>query len=467
MAESPKDPTIEKVEKRRPRWPRGRIVLAAAVGVVLIAASGVYGFLLHAHEFFPYAILKRGYHALLPHARHAMPKAKPSATRGSAAPDSIQRLANLPYLQGYRPATPGAAIRVDDRTRTAKGLNLFASGHAPVATLMDMEGTVVKTWTADAAKAFPGVALDHNEHARFLRRVHLLPDGSILALFDELGLVHLDPDSRILWAFQERTHHDLFVEENGKIWALARQLRVVPELRRDEPIWEDFIVELSPEGKLLRRISVIECFRKSSYAPLLANIGSQHDVLHTNTIRVLDGSLAGRSPLFRRGRLLLSLKNLNTVAVVDPDAGAVVWALSGQWYAQHSARFLPSGHLLLFDNLGLMRPASRILEIDLFTQKIVWSFGGRPGEEFLSETSGWVDRLPNGNTLITESNFGRVIEVTPDNQIVWEFVNPNRAGKKGDKVATIYEMERITRDLPSIRPPRAGSQAPPTRPAAP
>ena len=69
--------------------------------------------------------------------------------------------------------------------------------------------------------------------------------------------------------------------------------------------------------------------------------------------------------------------------------------------------------------------------------------------------------------MITESNFGRVIEVTPDSQIVWEFVNPNRAGKKGDKVATIYEMERVTRDLPWIKTPRAGSEVPPMRPAAP
>ena len=459
MAESPSEPAIERVGKRRPQWRRGRLVWTAGA-VVLIAASGAYGFLMHAHELFPYSILKHGYHALLPDAPHAMPKARPAAAgHVSAAPADVQRLANLPYLQGYRPATAGGAIRVNDRSRTAKGLNLFASGHAPVATLMDMDGKVVKTWAADAAKAFPGAALEHNEHARFLRRVHLLPDGSILALFDELGLVHLDPDSRILWSFRERVHHDFFVGEKGKIWVVSRELRLVPELRREKPVWEDFIVELSPEGKLLRRLSVIECFRRSGYAPLLANIGPQHDVLHTNSIRVLDGSLAGLSPFFQRGNVLISMKNLSTIAVVDPNAGVVVWALSGQWYAQHSARLLPSGHLLLFDNLGLMRPASRVLEIDPLTQKVVWRFGGRPGEELLSETSGWVDRLPNGNTLITESNFGRVIEVTHDNQIVWEFVNPNRAGKNGDKVATIYEMERITRDLPLIKLPTDGSAA--------
>jgi hypothetical protein len=444
-------------ENHRTGWDR----IAFVLGLLCLAAvSAIYGFFVHRNHLFPFRVARRAYEALapavLPHRFHL---ARPGAAEAPGAPEAIERLANLPYLQGYRPATGGGVIRVNDRARTAKGFNLFTSGHAPVATLMDMEGAVVKIWTVDTVKAFPGIAVDHNEHARFLRRVHLLPDGSILALFDELGLVHLDADSRVLWSFRERVHHDLFVDEKGKIWVLSRELRFVPELRREEPVWEDFVTELSPEGKFLRRFSVIECFRRSAYAPLLANASPLHDVIHTNSIRILDGSLAGRSPFFRRGNLLLSMKNLNTVAVVDPDAGVVVWALSGQWYAQHSARLLPSGHLLLFDNLGLMRPASRILEIDPFTQKVLWSFGGRSGEELLSETNGFVDRLPNGNTLITESNFGRVIEVTPDNRIVWEFVNPNRTGNKGDKVATIYEMERISRHLPFLKLPGAGSAA--------
>ena len=33
--------------------------------------------------------------------------------------------------------------------------------------------------------------------------------------------------------------------------------------------------------------------------------------------------------------------------------------------------------------------------------------------------------LLNGNTLITESNEGRIIEVTNTGDIVWEFLNPD------------------------------------------
>jgi len=68
-----------------------------------------------------------------------------------------------------------------------------------------------------------------------------------------------------------------------------------------------------------------------------------------------------------------------------------------------------------------------------------------------SDTMGWVQRLSGGNTLITETNSGRVLEVTPANRVAWEFVNPNRVGKKGELTAVVFAMERVSRDLPFFR----------------
>jgi hypothetical protein len=156
---------------------------------------------------------------------------------------------------------------------------------------------------------------------------------------------------------------------------------------------------------------------------------------------------------------------LSTIAVIDPDAGRVVWALSGQFHSQHSARLLATGHLLLFDNLGMMRAASRVLELDPLTQKVLWSWGAGPGESLRSEAVGWVERLPGGNTLITETKYGRVLEVTPDHRIVWEFVNPNRVGRRKELVAIIYFMKRVGRDLPFLAHSTAAlPSGPPTSP---
>ena len=37
---------------------------------------------------------------------------------------------------------------------------------------------------------------------------------------------------------------------------------------------------------------------------------------------------------------------------------------------------------------------------------------------------GNAQRLPNGNTLVCESSYGRFFEVTQEGEIVWEYVNP-------------------------------------------
>jgi hypothetical protein len=332
-------------------------------------------------------------------------------------------------------------------------LNFFTSSNAPIATLMDMDGTVVKTWSVDPEKTFPGIASEQRpQFGYFLRDAELMPDGGIVGLLDKIGLVRLDADSRVLWTWPGRAYHDVFIGEKGQIWTLLREKRVVPGMHHGDPVWDDFVVELSPEGKLRQKISLVECLQRSPFASLLANQRpEQADLFHTNSLVVLDGSLADRAPFLRRGNVLISMRSLNCVVVVEPESGRIVWALTGQWFAQHCARFLPNGHILLFDNLGSMRRASRVLEIDPLTQEILWSFGGTSSDDLFSETVGWVQRLPGGNTLITESNFGRVIEVTPEDRVVWEYQIQNRLGKKKDLVPVVYFMVRVPRDLPFLK----------------
>jgi len=183
---------------------------------------------------------------------------------------------------------------------------------------------------------------------------------------------------------------------------------------------------------------------------MMTRVSNDLDIFHTNSIFVLDGTLASRSPAFRQGNLLLSLHHFGLLAILDPEEGRIVWGLSGQWHGQHAARLLPTGRLLLFDNFGSMHAASRALEVDPFTQEIVWSWGAGPGQQLYTEASGDVQRLANGNTLICESNFGRAVEVTPDGRVVWEFWNPNRAGAKGELIATLYQIRRLPGDLPFL-----------------
>jgi Arylsulfotransferase (ASST) len=178
---------------------------------------------------------------------------------------------------------------------------------------------------------------------------------------------------------------------------------------------------------------------------------SEGDLFHTNSIQVFDGSLAARSPHFREGNILVSIHALGIVAILDPREERIVWALSGQWRAQHGPRLLENGRILMFDNFGTMRVGeSRALEVDPFTQEIVWRYGEGKGEGFSSPTSGLVQRLPNGDTLIVSSNQGRAIEVTPGKDVVWEYRNPFRSGEKNELVATLHQLERLPPDRPGF-----------------
>ena len=74
-----------------------------------------------------------------------------------------------------------------------------------------------------------------------------------------------------------------------------------------------------------------------------------------------------------------------------------------------------------------------------------WSF--KPTAKFFSSSWGSVQRLPNGNTFSLDCHKGRLFEVTPSGEIVWEYVSPfqwNRGGQALD--SGIYRAYRYGYD---------------------
>jgi hypothetical protein len=89
---------------------------------------------------------------------------------------------------------------------------------------------------------------------------------------------------------------------------------------------------------------------------------------------------------------------------------------------------LPNGNILIFDNgphrLDETFPFSRVIEVNPATNQIVWTYQEPFPYNFYSPRISNAERLPNGNTLINEGVFGRFFEVTPEGEVVWEYVNP-------------------------------------------
>lgn len=363
----------------------------------------------------------------------------------------------LPYLQGYRPAQDKPRVLEHDRGATFQGLNFYVSGHAAEAVLMDMGGRTLHRWRYPLRRLWPDLARDPAmAKLEYWRRAYLFPNGDLLGIYEGLGLVKLDARSRVLWSHRGGIHHDLSVLSDGTIYALDRDGKIIPRINPKEGVLEDFVTVFDASGKVLRRLSILECFERSPYAGLLRNMARSGDIFHTNTLEVLDGRFADRNPAFRKGNLLVSVLKLDTLAILDPERKTVVWALpgrpsgkpSGGWRRQHQPTFLDDGNLLLFDNTGAGPGRSRVLELNPLTGRTVWQFGDGPNEGLFSKTLGSCQRLPNGNTLITESENGRALEVTPEKRVAWEFYNPHRAGDHGELVAVLFEMIRLPPDFP-------------------
>ncbi|MHC4470632.1 MAG: arylsulfotransferase family protein [Planctomycetota bacterium] len=91
-------------------------------------------------------------------------------------------------------------------------------------------------------------------------------------------------------------------------------------------------------------------------------------------------------------------------------------------------------------------PAIGVDTIFVVCPGVVWSYQGDEAHPFYSMTCGTCQRLPNGNTLITESDSGRAFEVTRDKEIVWEYVSPYRSGANGELIATLFHVTRVKPD---------------------
>jgi hypothetical protein len=110
------------------------------------------------------------------------------------------------------------------------------------------------------------------------------------------------------------------------------------------------------------------------------------------------------------------------------------------------------------NGLGIYaRATSRILEVDPVSLEVVWSYAATG---FFSTNISSAQRLPNGNTLITEGAPGRLFEVTAEGDIVWEYMHPVFSGARGSNA--VYRGYRLPYDwIPQLDVPDETAVTPP------
>ncbi len=437
-------------------------VLHAAFLVALALLVLVSGALLTVADIFPGPQIARAYQG------------------GKALYDKMTAYQNVYASDLWHPArSPDRGVTVHDPFRAQDGVTLYTSGHEAAAYLVAMDGEVLHEWRRPFSTVWDEGAKvrrpQPDSHVYF-RKAMIYPNGDLLVVYEGVGdtpygygVVKLDRNSEVLWSYLGHAHHDIDIGPDGRIYVLTHEL-VDERLEGFEnlaaPRLDDFLVVLSPEGEELRKISLIHAVAASEYRHLLHTVSSHAvaDPLHTNTVNVITEEAAANFVFGEAGQILLSFRELGAIGVLDTDAERLVSASGGSWIGQHDPDILPNGNILLFDNYGHFdRPEgrSRVVEFDPRTMGIVWQYAGTADSPLESAIRSSQQRLPNGNTLITESSGGRILEVTREGDLVWEFINPLRGGEQDEQIPIICWAQRLDRnglDPALVRPDKPARQ---------
>jgi hypothetical protein len=245
----------------------------------------------------------------------------------------------------------------------------------------------------------------------------------------------------------------------------------------DRLLLDDSFIEVDWAGEIVWEWVLSEHFHEFDWTeearnilfrnPNVRNCGG--DWMHINSMSALGPNkwFDAGDVRFHPENIIWSARETNIIAITDKKSGKIVWKMGPDYNTSpalqslgwiigvHHAHLIPrglpgEGNLLVFDNGGwagygapnpgaptgnknALRDYSRVLEIDPLTLKIVWQY--TPAEagyrmpmdanRFYSPFVSSAQRLPNGNTLITEGSGGRLIEVTTDYRIVWEYISPH------------------------------------------
>lgn len=281
----------------------------------------------------------------------------------------------------------------------------------------------------------------------------------------------------------------------------------------DKRLLDDKIIEVNWEGEIIWSWKASDHFEEYGFDEAARNVlfrdpsykeynnitkEGSGDWLHINSVSTLGPNKwydAG-DERFHPDNLIWDARNANLLVIISKETGKVVWKLGpdfnenkktkkiGWIIGQHHFHMIPKGlpgegDLLVYDNGGwggygspnpsspyglnnARRDSSRVLQIDPITLEITWQYTAEEAGNFIFDASKFyspyissAQRLANGNTLITEGSDGRLIEVTPEHEIVWEYINPYY-NKLGDKFSLnmIYRAYRVPYEwIPQLNKP--------------
>jgi hypothetical protein len=316
-----------------------------------------------------------------------------------------------------------------------------------VVELLDLTNfQVLHTWNPDF-NAFNDLAeqvddfnylnRDSNNSRAIPRHPKLSHDGGLL-FQNTSPLVKIDACSNLIFQnTHDIFHHSIETDSEGNIWvpsimhphSLPIEKVGMPSAK--EGTYQDNgITKLSPDGEILFEKSVSQIFIDNGLEYLLFSLGDEHfdiDPIHLNDIQPVDFN----GEYWKKGDVFISLRHQSMVLLYRPKTNKIIWKGTGSFFHQHDVDILDEYRISVFNNNS--KDFANGDNVDGHNEVIIYDFKANEYSSFFRDslakndvrtvTEGSNQILQNGDLIIEESNFARILYFNSDGSLRWTYVN--------------------------------------------
>ena len=287
---------------------------------------------------------------------------------------------------------------------------------------------------------------------------------------EDLSLVRLDPQGKLVQSWKGNFHHSLERDADGNYWGCVRHDEKVSGYKFS--YLHDGIKQVSPQGETLFYKSIIELFVENEMGYLIFSLDfyPSEDPIHINDVQPVDFD----GEYWKKGDVFLSLRNQSMVLLYRPSTNKIIWKGTGHFSRQHDVDILDQSRISIFNN----NTSYRVLGEDSFkmqysrsgtlqgnNQVVIYDFATDQYSLYLDEAlrredvktnnQGLSRILPDGSLFIVENNYGRMLYFNPDGSTRWTYVNRPQGDPSTYDVSwsrllyTAEDLERVQNFLTS------------------
>ena len=218
-------------------------------------------------------------------------------------------------------------------------------------------------------------------------------------------------------------HHDIAIKNSTRIFALSWEVKTITHNRKSFIFVDESIIEID-----LTNLNIVRRIKLSDYFSTRDHLRAKdprrlNGIFHANGIDYIK-----QNPINGNEAILVTMRHLNggTVILIDLKTNKLLWkSQKGLLIFPHDGKFTKEKTITVFDNGDFSKRMSRVLEIDITQNKVLWNYNGFETGWFLKMVRTFSPLLSGvqkiGNSyLVTCGNSGRIFEVSRDKKILWE-----------------------------------------------